>query len=235
VAQRLDGLAARYALPPAAAAQLLTLLELLSEEPIALTTVRAPLTGADVHVADSLVAVELEEVRAARVVADLGAGGGFPGFALAVALPEATVSLVESVRKKCAFLRRAAEHARLPNVEVVCERAEGWEAGLGRADLVTARALAPLPVVLEYAAPLLRMGGNVVAWKGKRDPLEEAAGAAAARLLGLSDPRAIRVRPFAGAGERFLHLSSKVSATPPEYPRRVGLARKRALGPSTRG
>jgi 16S rRNA (guanine527-N7)-methyltransferase len=88
---------------------------------------------------------------------------------------------------------------------------------------------------LEYAAPLLRVGGSVVAWKGRRDELEEAAGAAAARHLGLSEPRAVPVEPFAGAGERFLHLSSKVSATPPRYPRRAGMARKRPLGPSTAG
>jgi 16S rRNA (guanine527-N7)-methyltransferase len=171
----------------------------------------------------------------ARAIADLGAGGGFPGFALAVALPAASVSLVESVQKKCEFLRRAADHARLANVEVVCRRAEDWAGGLGRADLVTARALAPLPVLLEYAAPLLRIGGSVVAWKGARDRLEQADGAAAARHLGLSEPHAIRVRPFDGAGERYLHLSSKVSATPPRYPRRTGMARKRPLGPSTTG
>jgi 16S rRNA (guanine527-N7)-methyltransferase len=233
--QRLGELAARYELPPGAVTPLLGLLELLAEEPIALTTVRDPREAADVHVADSLAALELEEVRAAQVIADLGAGGGFPGFALAVALPGASVSLVESVRKKCAFLRRAADRARLPNVEVVCARAEEWPGGLGRADLVTARALAPLPMVLEYAAPLLRIGGTVVAWKGARDRAEQADGVAAAQHLGLSEPRALRVQPFAGAGERYLHVSSKVSATPPGYPRRAGMARKRPLGPSTRG
>lgn len=235
VAQRLGELVARYGLPHGAVAPLRRLLELLAEEPIALTSVREPLVAADVHVADSLVALELDEVRAARAIADLGAGGGFPGFALAVALPAASVSLVESVQKKCEFLRRAADHARLANVEVVCRRAEDWAGGLGRADLVTARALAPLPVLLEYAAPLLRIGGSVVAWKGARDRLEQADGAAAARHLGLSEPHAIRVRPFDGAGERYLHLSSKVSATPPRYPRRTGMARKRPLGPSTTG
>jgi 16S rRNA (guanine527-N7)-methyltransferase len=234
-ARRLDELAGRYALPPGAPASLLTLLELLADEPIALTTVHDPLAAADVHVADSLVALDLEPVRAARMIADLGAGGGFPGFALAVALPEATVSLVESVQKKCAFLRRAADRARLSNVDVVCGRAEAWRAGLGRADVVTARALAPLPVVLEYAAPLLRIGGTLVAWKGAQDPAEEANAAAAAQHLGLSEPRAVRVEPFDGAGERHLHLSSKVSETPPRYPRRAGMARKRPLGPSTRG
>ena len=234
-AQRLAELTSRHGLPPGAVTPLLELLGLLADEPIALTTVRDPLSAADAHVADSLVALELEEVRTARSIADLGAGGGFPGFALAVALPQAGVALVESVQKKCAFLSRAAERARLSNVEVVCARAEAWSAGLERADLVTARALAPLPVVLEYAAPLLRTGGSVVAWKGARDRAERADSAAAARHLGLSEPRAVRVHPFEGAGERYLHVSSKVSATPSRYPRRAGMARKRPLGPSTTG
>lgn len=233
VAERLAELTGRHGLPPGAVTPLLELLGLLAREPIALTTVRDPLAAADVHVADSLVALELEEVRTARAIADLGAGGGFPGLALAVALPQARVALVESVRKKCAFLRRAAEGAGLSNVDVVCSRAEEWADGLGRADLVTARALAPLPVVLEYAAPLLRAGGSVVAWKGALDRAEQADAAAAARQLGLSEPRAIRVHPFEGAGDRHLHLSSKVSTTPPRFPRRAGRARKRPLGPST--
>jgi 16S rRNA (guanine527-N7)-methyltransferase len=230
---RLAALAGRHGLPPGAVTPLLELLGLLAREPIALTTVRDPLAAANVHVADSLVALELEEVRTAHAIADLGAGGGFPGLALAVALPQARVALVESVQKKCAFLRRAADGARLSNVDVVCSRAEEWGDGLGWADLVTARALAPLPVVLEYAAPLLRAGGSVVAWKGALDRAEQADGAAAARQLGLSEPRAIRVHPFEGAGERHLHLSSKVSETPPRFPRRSGRASKRPLGPST--
>ena len=233
--ERLEGLTRRHGLPPGAATTLRTLLELVAQEPIALTSVRDPLVAVDVHVADSLVALDLDVVRGARAIADLGAGAGFPGFALAVALPLASVSLVESVQKKCAFLRRAAQHAALSNVDVVCARVEQWSDGQGKADLVTARALAPLPAVLEYAAPLLRVGGAVVAWKGRRDRLEERDGEAAADLLGLSEPRALRVEPFVGAGERFLYLSSKLSATPSRYPRRPGMARKRPLGPSTTG
>jgi 16S rRNA (guanine527-N7)-methyltransferase len=232
--ERLEGLAVHYGLPAEAAATLGTLLELLAAEQISLTSVRDQLSAVDAHVADSLVALDLEAVRSARAIADLGAGGGFPGFALAVALPSARVVLVESVQKKCAFLRRATQTAGLGNVEVVCARAEGWEAGVGSADLVTARALAPLPVVLEYAAPLLRIGGSLVAWKGRRDRDEEARGALAAAELGLAAPGPQRVQPFEGAGERYLYLSSKVSATPATFPRRAGMARKRPLGGSTR-
>ena len=77
----------------------------------------------------------------------------------------------------------------LGNVEVVNARAEAWPEGIGAQDLVVARALAPLPVLLEYAAPLLEPGGVLVAWKGRREPAEEADGAAAADALGMGAPR----------------------------------------------
>jgi 16S rRNA (guanine527-N7)-methyltransferase len=229
----LEALAARYGLPAPATEQFAALLDLVAAEPAAITSVRDPEHGVDVHVADSLVALEVEPVHTAERIADLGAGGGFPGLALAVALPGARVALVESVERKCAFLRGAAAALGLDNVEVVNARAEAWPEGLGAHGLVTARALAPLPVVLEYAAPLLAVGGTLVAWKGRRDPAEEADAAAAAELLHMSRPASRRVHPFAGAHDRHLSISSKVSATPDGYPRRPGMARKRPLRAST--
>ena len=151
-----------------------------------------------------------------------------------MALPEARVALVESVGRKCAFLDRAAAAAGLRNVAVVPARAEAWEEGLGAHDLVTARALAPLNVLVEYAAPLLAEGGHLVAWKGRPDPEEEADGAAAAALLGMSEPVERPVEGPAGADHRSLYLSMKVRPTPNGFPRRPGMARKRPLGRSTR-
>jgi 16S rRNA (guanine527-N7)-methyltransferase len=232
-AARLGRLSARYGLPAGAEAQLATLLELVEAEPSAITTVRDPVEGADVHVADSLVALDLPAVRTARRIADLGSGGGFPGLALATALPEAHVALVESVGRKCAFLTGAATALGLANVAVVNARAEAWEEGLGAHDLVVARALASLPVVVEYAAPLLEPGGALVAWKGRLETAEEADGRAAAEELGMSAPQGAAVEPFEGARHRYLYLSSKVSPTPPEYPRRPGMARKRPIRVST--
>jgi 16S rRNA (guanine527-N7)-methyltransferase len=229
VAGRLGELAARYGLPAGAVDQLAALLELVAAEPAAITTVRDPGEGVDAHVADSLVALDLSTVRRARSVADLGSGGGFPGLALAIALPAAHVALVESVGRKCAFLAGAASGLGLENVEVVNERAEAWPEGIGAHDLVVARALAPLPVLVEYAAPLLELGGALVAWKGRPESAEEADGAAAAEALGMNAPLAIAVEPFAGARERHLYLTSKVSPTPGRYPRRPGMARKRPI------
>jgi 16S rRNA (guanine527-N7)-methyltransferase len=232
---RLQALAAEHDLPAAAVTQLATILELLADEPTSITTIRDPARAVDAHVADSLAGIALAPVRSARVIADIGSGGGFPGLVLAVALPGARVALVESVAKKCAFLTRAAAAAGLQNVTVVNARAEAWLAGLAAHDLVTARALAPLNVILEYAAPLLAVGGSVVAWKGRRDAGEELDGGAAAARLGLSAPEPVAVPPRPGAEERHLYLSSKVMETPAGYPRRAGMARKRPIRASGGG
>ena len=233
VKARLDALADQYALPASATAQLATLLDLVADEPASITSVRDPERGVDVHVADSLVALDLEVVRAADAIADLGSGGGFPGLALAVALPWARVVLVESVGRKCAFLERAAIELGLDNVAVVNARVEAWPAGIGANDVVTARAVAPLGVLVEYAAPLLREGGTLVAWKGRRDPGEEADAAVAAAALGMDPPAPRPVGPFAGADARTLYLSMKVRTTPGGYPRRAGMARKRPFRASS--
>jgi 16S rRNA (guanine527-N7)-methyltransferase len=148
---------------------------------------------------------------------------------LAVALPEARAFLVESVGRKCAFLERAVDAAGLINAEVVCERAEAWEAGRDACDVVTARALAALPVVAEYAAPLLRVGGTLVAWKGRPDPVEAADGAAAATALGLEVGEVMPVQPYPRSRHRHLHVMRKVAPTPPRFPRRPGTAAKRPL------
>jgi len=219
------------------ARQLAAILALLTRDQHAPTAVRDPRAARDAHIADSLVALEVELVRAASTIADMGSGAGFPGLPLAVALPRARVYLVESQRRECEFLERASAAGLVENAHVVCTRAEEWEEGMRANDVVLARALAPQPVVLEYAAPLLRVGGALVDWRGRRTPGEEAQAVAAASQLGLELREIRRVHPFAGARERHLHVFVKVAETPARFPRRVGVARKRALAaaPSDRG
>ena len=118
----------------------------------------------------------------------------------------------------------------IANATVVHARAESWAGGIGRHDLVTARALAPLDVVAEYGAPLLRTGGALVVWRGRRDAEAEAAGARAAEQLGLGRPEITSVRPYERAENRHLYVSSKVTETPSGFPRRPGIALKRPLG-----
>jgi 16S rRNA (guanine527-N7)-methyltransferase len=221
---------ARYALSPAQHGALETLLQELERDIHAPTTVRERAQAAKTHLADSLVALDIDRLRRARLLADLGAGAGFPGLALAVALADAEVRLVESQRRKCEFVRRLAAVAQIANATVICERAERWTAGLGTNDAVLARALAPQPVVLEYAAPLLRRDGVLVDWRGRRSAAEERAAARAAATLGLRLLEIRAVVPFPGARDRHLHVFVKQDETPARFPRRAGVARKRPLG-----
>ena len=227
---RIGALATSYALPDDAAARLAALLELVVTDPLAPTTVRDPRKALDDHVADSLVALELALVREASAISDLGSGAGFPGLPLAIALPAAHVWLVESNARKCAFLERAAAACEVANVEVIHARAESWDDGLDRSDLVTVRAVAALDVIAEYASPLLRGGGVLVAWRGQRDLEAERGAQRAAVRLGLELAEPLPVRPYPGARNRYLHLMSKVRCTPPGFPRRPGVAQKRPLG-----
>lgn len=202
----------------------------LAREPDPHTTVD-PLEAVDVHVADSLAGVEVDPLREARSIADIGSGAGFPGLVLAAVLAHARVDLIEAARRKAAVIDRLAAAGELANARVVAERAEDWAAGGGREayEAVTARAVAPLAVLVEYAAPLLAPDGVLVAWKGRRDPDEEAAGAAAAAQLGLSEAEVTPVTPYPGSRNRHLYVYRKVSPTPDGFPRRAGVAAKRPL------
>jgi 16S rRNA (guanine527-N7)-methyltransferase len=182
-------------------------------------------------VADSLAGLAVADLTGARRIADVGAGAGFPGLPIAAALPDASVDLLESTWRKCEVIERLIGAAGLENARAVAARAEDWAAAEGAAayDAVTARALAPLAIVIEYAAPLLREAGALVAWKGDRDELEERAGAAAAEQLGLKLAKVVPVTPFEGSERRHLHVFTKVAPTPPRFPRRAGMAKKRPL------
>jgi 16S rRNA (guanine527-N7)-methyltransferase len=195
VRRMLEHLLERYGLPLATAESLAALLDLLAT-PEAPTSLHDPREGLRVHIADSLAGLDVDELRQAGVIADLGAGAGLPGLVLAAALARARVFLVESVGRKCDFLRQAADAMGLANVDVVRSRAEEWRDGLGTCDVVCARALAALPVLCEYAAPLLREGGVLVAWKGAVDDAESADAAAAAAHLGLVIEPVRAVVPF---------------------------------------
>ncbi len=197
-----------------------------SVEPTASTTVRDPAEAVGRHVGDSLSALALPEVAAARRIADLGSGAGWPGLALAAALPDAHVWLVESAIRHCRYLEQAVEIGALANVTVVHARIEEWS---GEHDLVTARALAALAVLVEYAAPLLELGGHFVAWKGAVSDDEDASGLRAAEIVGLERTQILPVVPYDGARDHTLHVFRKVRPTPTRFPRRAGMATKRPL------
>ena len=166
----------------------------------------------------------------------MGAGAGFPGLVLALALPRAEVDLIESVGRKTAVMDRLIQSAELSNARSITARVEDFArtpaalGGGGEAyEAVTARAVGSLALLVEYAAPLLRADGVLVAWKGARDEAEEAAGAAAAEKVGMAVKEVVSVRPYPASENRHLHVYRKIAPTPPEFPRRAGMARKRPL------
>ena len=211
-------------------ARLAELVRVLKGDPHAPTAIRDEQRVLDDHLADSLVALELDLNWSGRQVVDVGSGAGLPALPLAIARPQAHFVALESVARKARFIERAATECALDNVEVVNSRAESWPEGLARFDLVLVRAVATLAVVLEYAAPLLAVGGSLVAWRGGRDLGAEAAAARAATALGMRVGDIRHVQPFPGARDRHLHLFSKVRDTPTDFPRRSGMAAKRPLG-----
>lgn len=231
VEARVDELATRHGVGDAGRTGARTLLALWAQDELASTTVTAPIEAVEQHLADAWVGLDVQEIRDARVIADLGTGAGIPALPLAVALPQTRMYLVESVSRRTTFLATAIEACGIgERCEIVVKRAEGWADGIGRCDVVTSRALARLDVVLEYCAPLLKIGGAAIAWKGSLEGGERDAGLRAAELLGLELIEERRVEPFPGARDRRLVIARKVVETPERFPRREGMARKKPLG-----
>jgi 16S rRNA (guanine527-N7)-methyltransferase len=219
-------------LDPEARAALRTVLELLAADRASLSSVIDERAWR-VHVEDSLTGLEVPELREARRIADIGAGAGFPGLALAAALPAARLDLVESVSRKCDFMRRAASAAGIGNVTVIDQRSEelaGASQHRESYDVVTARAVGRLSTLAELASPLLRDGGVLIAWKGKRDPDEEAELDRAAAELAMRPEGILDVGDRAGSQHRHLHVVRKAGPTPAGLPRRPGIAKKRPKG-----
>lgn len=218
-------------LSPAARRQLETVLELLAEERASVSSV-VDERAWKVHVVDSLTGLEVPELSGASRIADVGAGAGFPGLVLAVALPAAEIDLIESVGRKCEFMRRVIDAAGIANATVRNVRSEDWAAGEGREayDAVTARAVGRLSTLAELASPLLKPNGVLIAWKGKRDEDEEHQLERAASDLAMTPEQTLDVGNRAGSKHRHLHIIRKSGETPANLPRKPGIAKKRPKG-----
>jgi 16S rRNA (guanine527-N7)-methyltransferase len=165
-----------------------------------------------VHLDESLAAVGVVRELEGSIV-DVGSGGGAPGIPLAVAFPHREVTLLEASRRKCAFLERWARE--LPNVRVVCGRAE--EQPVDTWGVAVAKALATPPVAAEWCLPLVAPGGAAILFVGPTADAESAR-RVAEKLAG----------ELADSPPGFLVLR-KLEPTPPGFPRRPGVAKKRPL------
>lgn len=184
------------------------------------------------HFLDSLSCALVMKTRPPRSLVDVGTGAGFPGIPLKILFPEMRLTLVESVGKKADFCRHAAEVLGLKGVTVMNCRAE--EIGQladqrENYDWAVARAVAGLPALAEYLLPLVRLGGMALAQKGESGPEEAQQAERALRILGGRLKKLEPVHLPGIAEDRYLVLIEKVAATPPQYPRRVGLPVKKPL------
>jgi 16S rRNA (guanine527-N7)-methyltransferase len=203
-----------------------------ANERLNLTRIVEPDAIARLHLLDALAALPLLDRWRPRRAVDLGTGGGVPGLVLSIARPEVAWTLVDSVAKKATAVEGFAVALGMSSVRVRSDRAEllGRMPGERESfDLVAARALAPLPVLVEYALPLLRIGGRLLAWKGPMADAEREAGGAAASLVG-GGPPILTATGWDALGDRRFVVVEKVASTPDAYPRRPGVASRRPLG-----
>ncbi len=184
------------------------------------------------HFLDSLTCfLALRDTPIDRVI-DVGTGAGFPGLPLKIAYPAMQLTLVESVGKKADFCRHVVKTLGLERVEVVQERAETlgqMPAYREQYDWALARAVAAMPVLVEFLLPLVRVGGRILAMKGESGPAETQTAERSMRVLGGHLRQLVPVHLPGVAEERYLVVVDKLAATPANYPRRVVVPAKRPL------
>jgi len=178
-------------------------------------------------IADSLVLAD--HLGGARRLVDVGSGGGLPGLPLKIAHPDLEVTLIEADQSKAAFLVQAAARLGLRGVEVVAMRAEdaGQDSRYRESfDVAVARALAPLPTLVELCLPLVMVGGRLLAQKTDREDAARAERAIGV-LGGLLEPAL--PAPSAARGSGIVVTVRKVKPTPAAYPRRPGVPARKPL------
>ena len=173
--------------------------------------------------------VLVDHLAGAESVVDVGSGGGLPGLPLKIALPQLAVTLVEADTRKAAFLIDACARLGLGDVSVVARRAEdaAHEPALRESfDVAVARALAPMPVLVELCLPFVRVGGRLLAQKTRSEDVSTAS--RAIQTLGGAAPQIVPAASRArDAG--VIVMVEKLAPTPAAYPRRAGVPSRRPL------
>lgn len=182
------------------------------------------------HIQDSLQVLTWVPLSDCEVV-DIGSGAGFPGLVLAMGRLDCRMTLVESDLKKSSFLQQVSAELGLENVQVIRARVETLghdEQYRDRYDLCTSRAVAAMKVMLEYGLPLVKLGGKVLLWKGSSHQQEISEAQNALQTLG-GEIEAVHPYSLMQERDRALVVVKKVSPTPGQYPRRIGMPTKKPL------
>lgn len=184
------------------------------------------------HFIDSLTCLQAMGTGPTGRVIDVGTGAGFPGLPLKIVCPRIELTLVESIGKKVEFCRHVVRSLGLEGVEIVHNRVErvGHQPEhRGAYDWALARAVASMPVLVEYLLPLLKLGGRAVIQKGETGPAEVNTAEGALRILGGRVEQLITIELPTVVECRYLVVVVKNAATPDKYPRRPGIPVKRPL------
>lgn len=129
------------------------------------------------HIKDSLQILQTEIPINNKKILDVGSGGGFPGLPIAIKSPSTQITLLDSIQKKCTYLESAISSIKIKNAKVVCSRVEDIEKST-KYDIITARAFAYLPIILESTFELLKPGGHFILYKNAETIEEELSDAA---------------------------------------------------------
>ena len=196
-----------------------------------LTAIKTPEGAALLHFADSLTLSEF--VPKDAKVLDIGSGAGFPAIPLAIARPDLTITALDSTQKRIDFINRCAEMLGLDNLKAVCHRAEDVTGKdfKEKYDVVTARAVAAYPILLELAIPAVKVGGEFVAMKSKDVSRETSGIDKVTKLLGISKPvfNDVSLKNDDEVFERTIVTLKKLAPTPPKYPRAYAAIKKKPI------
>lgn len=197
-------------------------------EKINLTAITDPEEFYVKHIIDSLSITNLEEYKEANRVIDIGTGGGFPGAILAINNPEKDFVLLDSLKKRLNVIDELLKEVDVTNAKTLHSRVE--DAGMNREyretfDLAITRAVSSMPVLLEYALPLIKVNGYFIAYKGEEEEeFSNALNILGGRLVRIENAKMEKY----GISHRFI-IIQKIKETPKKYPRKAGTPLKNPL------
>lgn len=186
----------------------------------------------DKHFADSLTCLKTDKIIKGAKIIDVGTGAGFPGMPIKIYRPDVEMTLLDSLNKRINFLKAVADENDIDGIHFIHGRAEDYGQNLDfreQYDIVVSRAVAELPVLLEYCTPFLKVGGYFIAQKGKKCEEELSLAAHAIEVLNLKVEEVLSVETSEATKDHYLIVIKKIESTDSKYPRRAGKPIKKPL------